>query len=326
MQNKSAPPDAEEAPIATAPLGAADRPLRKPEWLKVRLRCGEDLNDVHDLLSRYSLNTVCKEANCPNRMECYSKRTATFMVLGAVCTRNCAFCNVTPGAPEEVDDDEPRRILEAVRELGLRYVVVTSVTRDDLSDGGSGHFARVIGALKTGLPGVMVEVLIPDFKGDPDALRRILEAGPDVLNHNVETVPRLYSTVRPQAEYLRSLEVLRRAKDWAVAGKAGGPFGNGELKTKSGIMVGLGETRQEVRGVLRDLRAAGCDLITVGQYLAPSKNHHPVVEYVHPDIFGEYGQYALEIGFRGVASAPFVRSSYGAADMAGYDKKPSPSL
>jgi lipoic acid synthetase len=329
----AAPPaSSRAAPAAggTEPPEGTPPPLRKPEWLKVRLRCGDDLADVHEILSRYSLNTVCTEANCPNRMECYSRRTATFMVLGAVCTRNCAFCNVTPGPPEQVDSDEPRRILEAVRELGLRYVVITSVTRDDLPDGGAGHFARVIETLKSGSPGTLVEVLIPDFKGNPEALRRVLEAGPDVLNHNVETVPRLYPAVRPQAEYLRSLEVIRRAKTFA--GKAGPGAGKAaaggpsmprarELKTKSGIMVGLGETPEEVRRVLRDLRTAGCDLLTIGQYLAPSKKHHPVIEYVHPDVFAEYRRYALETGFRGVAAAPFVRSSYNAADMAGCMEK-----
>ena len=292
--------------------------LRKPDWLKLRVRCGENLSDVNNLLSRYALNTVCKEANCPNRMECYGKRTATFMVLGAVCTRNCAFCNVTPGDAQPVDEDEPRRVAEAAREMGLKYVVVTSVTRDDLPDGGAGHFARVITELKGAIPGVLVEVLIPDFQGDEEALRRVVEAGPDVLNHNIETVPRLYPAVRPQAVYERSLDLLRRAGGMAAERPSGAAAAAGKagMRTKSGIMVGLGETGDEVRRVLRDLRDAGCGLLTVGQYLAPSRDHHPVVEYVHPDIFAEYRRYALSIGFRGVAAAPFVRSSSNAADMA----------
>ncbi len=295
----------------------ATAPLRKPDWLKLRVRCGENLTDVNDLLSRYALNTVCKEAACPNRMECYNKRTATFMILGAVCTRNCAFCNVTPGHAEAVDDDEPRRVALAAKELGLRYVVVTSVTRDDLGDGGAGHFARVVEALKAEVHGIMVEVLIPDFRGDTEALRRVVAAGPDVLNHNVETVPRLYGEVRPQAVYRRSVKLLENTKEIAREIRAGGTADRPPLMTKSGIMVGLGETEEEVRGVLRDLRKAGCDLLTIGQYLAPSRDHYPVAGYVHPDVFAGYRSYALTLGFRGVAAAPFVRSSYNAAEMAG---------
>ncbi|HOV39237.1 MAG TPA: lipoyl synthase [Spirochaetales bacterium] len=280
--------------------------LRKPDWLKVSVRGGAELSAVRSVLDRYGLNTVCKEANCPNRMECFSQKTATFLILGSVCTRNCTFCNVTPGCPEAVDPDEPNHILKAVQELGLRYVVITSVTRDDLPDGGAGHFARVIRLLKETLPQVQVEVLIPDFQGDPDALRTVLEAGLDVLNHNIETVPRLYSSVRPQAVYERSLQLLKRAKEYQ---------GNPPFRTKSGLMLGLGEEEEEVLTVLRDLRKVRCDSLTLGQYLAPSKNHHPVIEYISPERFAYYRDRARELGFSGVASGPFVRSSYHAAEL-----------
>ncbi|MCX7787582.1 MAG: lipoyl synthase [Spirochaetes bacterium] len=322
-------------------------PHRKPDWLKVTLRSGTELTTVQAVLSRYSLHTVCKEANCPNRMECFSRKTATFLILGPLCTRTCTFCNVTPGSPAPPDPEEPERVLRAVRELSLRYVVITSVTRDDLPDGGASYFARTVRLIKDQLPGTQVEVLIPDFQGDPDALQDVLDSGPDVLNHNVETVPRLYPEVRPQADYTRSLELLRRAKECAVgltspqgnstnctAGSLSHssspittptvdlpmsrePFSEGTLRTKSGIMVGLGETEPEVVSVLRDLRSVGCDYLTIGQYLSPSRNHHPVVEYVSPKQFARYREIALELGFSGVASAPFVRSSYHAAELSG---------
>lgn len=314
-------------------------PLRKPDWLKVPLRSGAELSTVQSVLNRYALHTVCKEANCPNRMECYSRKTATFLILGPICTRNCRFCNVTPGTPAPLDPEEPERVLEAVRELGLRYVVITSVTRDDLPDGGASQFARTIRLLKEKVPQVQVEVLIPDFNGDPDALRRVVEAGPDVLNHNVETVPRLYPNVRPQAVYTRSLELLRRAKEYWEKTHSPSPENPSEstlpcnssrrpaqaplsepvgmLRTKSGIMVGLGEAESEVVAVLQDLRTVGCDYLTIGQYLAPSRDHHPVVEYITPQQFARYRDLALELGFLSVASGPFVRSSYHAAEMAG---------
>ncbi|MDR1317108.1 MAG: lipoyl synthase [Spirochaetales bacterium] len=328
--------------------------VRKPEWLKIKIRGGENLAGVKGLLSRYALNTVCKEANCPNRMECYGSRTAAFMILGTVCSRGCAFCNVSRGLPQPVDGGEAVRIAAAAGELGLRYVVITSVTRDDLPDGGAGQFARVIRELKTALPGIMVEVLIPDFQGDGEALGTVLGAGPDVLNHNVETVPRLYPAVRPQALYARSLELLRRAGESAdglsrgtdaADGKTGGEeiagaktssaetssvgisgvktgsiqTGNirtGSIKTKSGLMAGLGESPDEIREVIRDIRATGCDFLTIGQYLAPSARHYPVREYISPARFEEYKHYALSLGFAGVASGPFVRSSYRAAVLA----------
>jgi lipoic acid synthetase len=234
------------------------------------------------------------------------------MILGAVCTRGCAFCNVSGGQPSPVDPEEAERIAEVSRRLGLRYIVITSVTRDDLPDGGASHFARVIRVLKAALPEAaykppLVETLIPDFQGNREALAAVLEARPDVLNHNVETVPRLYPAVRPQAEYKRSLEVLRRVKEITADGPA--------VKTKSGLMVGLGESAEEVRRVLRDLRSAGCDYLTIGQYLAPSKEHYPVAEYIHPEQFEEYKRYALSIGFAGAAAGPFVRSSYKAGEQ-----------
>jgi lipoic acid synthetase len=252
------------------------------------------------MLSRLSLHTVCEEANCPNRMECFARRTATFMILGDRCTRNCTFCNVTKGAPVPVDADEPRHAAEGVRELGLKHVVITSVTRDDLPDGGAEHFAETIRRIRETTPDVTIEVLIPDFKGSLPAQQTVLEAGPDVLNHNIETVPRLYQEVRPMAVYARSLELLRRAKE---LGKPG-------MHTKSGMMLGLGEGKDEVLQSLRDLRSAGCDFLTLGQYLAPSKLHHPVVEYIHPDVFAEYKTLGEAMGFKFVASAPLVRSSY----------------
>lgn len=322
-------PDDSRAHTFNSPPPPPSPTLRKPGWLKVKLQSGAELSTVQSVLSRYALHTVCKEANCPNRMECYSRKTATFLILGPVCTRNCAFCNVTPGHPLPPDPDEPDRVLEAVRELGLRYVVITSVTRDDLPDGGASQFAHTIRLLKENIPQAQVEILIPDFRGDGEALRIVLEAGPDVLNHNVETVPRLYPEVRPQAVYSRSLELLRRAKEYAE-GSAGltlsrtfprnhppSPGRGSLLRTKSGIMVGLGETEAEVVSVLKDLRSVGCDYLTIGQYLAPSRAHHPVVEYVTPRQFARYRDIALELGFSGVASGPFVRSSYHAAEMAG---------
>jgi lipoic acid synthetase len=232
------------------------------------------------------------------------------MILGSLCTRNCAFCNVRNGLPLPVDDEEASRVAEAALKLGLRYVVLTSVTRDDLADGGASHFARVIRELKERISGVAVEALVPDFLGDYAALRAVILAGPDVLNHNVETVPRLYPSVRPAAVYERSLGLLRAAKN--SAGEAGLA-----VKTKSGLMLGLGETPDELYAVFRDLAASGCDFLTLGQYLAPSPSHEPVREYVTPKRFEEYRRTALEFGFSGVAAGPFVRSSYRAAEMAG---------
>lgn len=281
-----------------------DKALRKPEWLKIPIRRGNNLAYVEDLLKDSTLNTVCKEANCPNRMECYSNKTATFMILGSVCTRGCRFCNVTGGEPERLDPKEPAKLAEAVKALGLKFAVVTSVTRDDLEDGGASVFASVITEVHSLDPPVGIEVLIPDFLGDRKALETVLNAGPEILNHNVETVPSLYSKVRPEAEYRRSLEVLARVKEIDPS-----------IYTKSGLMLGLGETEEEVMQVLRDLRSSNCDFLTMGQYLRPSKEHLPVKKYVSPDTFKKYEEAALSMGFKAAACAPFVRSSYNAAVM-----------
>lgn len=277
---------------------------RKPEWLKIKFQTGENNREVREVLLNLSLNTVCEEANCPNQMECFSRRTATFMILGKVCTRNCTFCNVAKGIPQPVDNDEPLRVAQAAKALQLKHVVVTSVTRDDLPDGGAGHFARTVAAVRQLNPDATIEVLIPDFKGDSEALRLVVEAGPEVINHNVETVPRLYTAVRPRAVYRRSLQVLAGVKKMEQ-----------KIKTKSGIMVGLGEEEREVIEVFADLLAAGCDFLTIGQYLAPSREHHPVVEYVTPEIFTRYREIAKDMGFKEVASSPLVRSSYHAGQM-----------
>lgn len=276
----------------------------KPEWLKIKIRGNRNKEQVNEILEKFSLNTVCKEANCPNRMECFCSKTATFMILGRTCTRNCTFCNVTKGVTETVDAEEPEHVARAVKELGLKHAVITSVTRDDLTDGGAGHFAEVVREINQRNPGVTVEVLIPDFQGDREALRTVLEAKPDILNHNVETVERLYPEVRPMASYGRSLKLLEEAK--AI---------DRDILTKSGIMVGLGEKKEEVLQVIEDLRKSGCNLLTIGQYLAPSKRHHPVVEYIHPDLFEEYKKVALKMGFDHVVSSPFARSSYHAAEV-----------
>lgn len=272
---------------------------RKPDWLKVKSYRGDSREEVLQILNRLTLHTVCEEANCPNLGECFSRKTATFMILGKFCTRNCTFCNVQKNKPTPVDPDEPVHVAQAVKELNLRHVVITSVTRDDLPDGGAGHFAKVIDEIKRLDSKVVVEVLIPDFQGDRAALAIVAEAGPEIINHNVETVPRLYPEVRPMAIYKRSLELLTNVKEL-----------DSTLLTKSGIMVGLGEREDEVTELFKDLREVGCDLLTVGQYLAPSKSHHPVIEYVHPDVFEKYRETALKMGFRYVASAPLVRSSY----------------
>ena len=271
----------------------------KPEWLRKRLPVGAAVQAMEGNLEQNRLHTICQEACCPNQGECFSRGVATFLIMGNVCTRNCRFCAVDSGSPAALDANEPLRLAEEVKRLGLRFVVITSVTRDDLSDGGAGHFARVIEEMRRECPGVGIEVLIPDFRGSRPALKTVVDASPEVLNHNVETVPRLYASVRPQADYRRSIELLRKAKAL-----------NPSLTTKSGLMVGLGETREEVLEVMVDLRSALCDVITIGQYLSPSTNHHPVVEYVNPEIFEKYRRDALRLGFRDAASSPFVRSSY----------------
>lgn len=277
---------------------------RKPEWLRIKKREGENLGYVKHILEDLSLNTVCEAANCPNRAECFSKRTATFMILGRECTRNCRFCNVSSNPVEKVNPEEPENVAEATVKLGLQHVVITSVTRDDLPDGGAEHFAKTIKAIKEKDPKIIVEVLIPDLQGDIDALKIVVDAKPDILNHNVETVPRLYPDVRPMAIYERSLEVLENSKKI-----------DPDMLTKTGIMLGLGEKEEEVIQVFKDLREKGCDFLTVGQYLPPSDEHVELVEYVHPDQFDKYKEEALALGFKFVASSPLVRSSYKAADM-----------
>jgi lipoic acid synthetase len=256
------------------------------------------------MIGNGQLHTVCQEANCPNQFECFSARTATFLILGATCTRNCRFCNIVDGLPGPVDADEPRRVAEAAATMNLRYVVVTSVTRDDLEDGGADHFAATIGALREKIPGVQVEVLIPDFQGDPSSLERVLAARPDVLNHNVETVRRLYPDVRPQADYERSLELLARVTTI-----------DRSIPAKSGIMLGLGETEAEVRQTIADVYRTGCRMLTIGQYLQPTPQHLPVVDFIPPEAFDRWRQFAVNIGFEKVASGPFVRSSYHAGEM-----------
>ena len=272
---------------------------KKPEWLKVSISSSQNHNEILEMLRRLSLHTVCEEANCPNLNECFGRRTATFMILGKTCTRNCTFCNVTKGDTQTVDEDEPLHVALAVKELKLKHVVITSVTRDDLEDGGAGHYARVIKEIKKLPNRVIIEVLIPDFKGSTADLNTVITAKPDIINHNIETVSRLYPEVRPMAVYERSLELIHKVKSI-----------DRSIYTKSGIMLGLGEKENEVIRAFKDLKIAGCELLTVGQYLAPSRLHHPVVEYVPPDVFERYKEIALGLGFQYVASSPLVRSSY----------------
>ncbi|MDR0357137.1 MAG: lipoyl synthase [Clostridiales Family XIII bacterium] len=276
---------------------------RKPDWLRRRFVADPNLALTENILGDLRLNTVCAEALCPNYTECFSKKTATFMILGVYCTRNCGFCNVTHGNPETADPGEPARIGEAVARLGLKHVVVTSVTRDDLPDGGARSFADTVSEIRRRSPGVAVEILIPDFGGNEEALDIVASSRPDVIAHNMETVKSLYATVRPLAEYERSLRVIEEVKDRAPT-----------ARSKSGIMVGLGETKAEVMSLMDDLRGAGCEFLTIGQYLAPSAEHLAVVEYIRPETFEEYAEIARDKGFAFTASAPFVRSSYRAEE------------
>ncbi len=274
---------------------------RLPPWIRVRISGSRTFDQVQDLLSECNLNTVCSGAQCPNKHECFSRGTATFMILGDTCTRDCRFCAVKTGAPLPVDVDEPRRVAEAAGRLKLKHVVVTSVTRDDLADGGAGVFAATIRAVRERLPEARIEVLVPDFMGRESDIDVVLTAKPDVFNHNLETVRRLQRVIRPAADYDRSLSVLRY-----VAGRAD----VGRCVVKSGLMVGLGETDEEVHEAILDLRRAGCELLTIGQYLAPSARNHPVERFVTPEQFQEYAKWGVAAGFVGVASAPMVRSSY----------------
>lgn len=276
----------------------------KPPWLRRGIEVGGRTRAVEGLLAAGGINTVCAEARCPNRGECFRHGTATFLILGNTCTRSCSFCAITHGMPSFMDESEPGRIAGAVHAMGLNYAVVTSVTRDDLPDGGAAHFAATIRAIREMDGDVKIEVLVPDFKGDLESLATVVEAGPDVLNHNVETVPRLYASIRPQAGYRRSLELLSNTRTMDPS-----------MKTKSGIMVGLGESPQEVVAVLADLRRVGCAIVTIGQYLRPSREQAVVCEYVLPEQFDVYRAEAMALGFAQVLAGPFVRSSYHAAQV-----------
>lgn len=289
----------QEGGLPGASDGAGARQPR-PEWLKVRLASGEEYARVKDLVTGHRLHTVCEEARCPNMGECWNAGTATFMILGDVCTRSCGFCAVKTGRPEFLDTEEPARVADAIRTMGVRHAVITSVNRDELGDGGAAIFAETIRLAREAKPGLTVEVLIPDFRGDEAALRIVVDARPDILNHNTETVPRLYPAVRPQAKYVRSLALLERGKQWGMT-------------TKSGLMLGLGETTEEILEVMSDLRAVACDILTLGQYLQPGREYLPVHRYVHPDEFRMLKERGISMGFRHVEAGPLVRSSYHAA-------------
>lgn len=290
-------------PTEPAPQSTTTVKRRLPSWLK-RPMAQPGMAYTSGVISDLRLETVCESAKCPNRTECWSKQTATFMILGNVCTRPCGFCSVPKGKTEALEIDEPERVAEAAERLGLRYVVITSVTRDDLKDGGAEHFYRCVLAVRE-RTGAKVEVLTPDFLGNKEAIRRVIESRPDVFNHNTETVPRLYHRVRRNAEYQRTLDLLKQIKDEAP-----------DMLTKSGLMLGLGETLDELLEVFSDLRGVGCDMLTLGQYLQPTPEHLPVERYVPPEEFDEIGELAKKLGFGMVASGPFVRSSYHAGEMA----------
>jgi len=279
-------------------------PPRKPDWLKVRLPAGRNFARIDRYHREQGLHSVCRSAACPNQGECWDSGTATFMILGDQCTRSCRFCNVQDADPLPVDPQEPDKVAKAIAELKLRHAVITSVTRDDLVDGGASQFASLVGAIRRRSPGTIVELLIPDLQGNEGALRTILDAKPDILGHNIETVPRLYPQVRAEADYERSLDLLRRSARLAP-----------QIPTKSGLMLGLGETRTEINQVLRDLHAVQCQLLTLGQYLQPTRRHHPVARFVTPEEFAELKNHALSLGFSHVESGPLVRSSYHAAEQ-----------
>jgi len=277
---------------------------RLPEWLTIRMPRPDTIKEVEGMMRQKRLHTVCESARCPNLPECWTKRTATFMILGDTCTRACGFCAIKTGRGEDVDPLEPANVAKVAADLGLKHVVVTSVARDDLPDEGAGHFARTIRALHAQNPHTIVEVLVPDFKAKRELIATVVEAGPEIYNHNIETVRRLQGVVRPQARYERSLQVLRTVKELDPS-----------VYTKSGMMLGLGETHEEVLETLRDLKEAGVDAVTIGQYLRPTMRHLPVVEFVHPARFKQYEEIGAEMGFAFVASAPFVRSSYNAIEF-----------
>jgi lipoic acid synthetase len=278
--------------------------LKKPPWLKKRLPPAQDLERVRGILKRGELHTVCEEARCPNLGECFSKGTATILILGRICTRDCGFCAVERGTPSSPEEDEAEKVAEAVRQMELRYVVLTSVTRDDLPDGGASHYAEVIRRIRRVDSRIRIEVLIPDFRGRTSSLLQVLAASPDILNHNMETIQRLYPDVRPQADYGRSLLLLRQSKEETP-----------RLATKSGFMLGLGEEKEEVLPLLEDLRSVECDFVTIGQYLQPRPDRLPVKRYVPPGEFEEYKRIGEAMGFKGIAAGPFVRSSYHASQL-----------
>ena len=292
--------------------GTPIMPTRRPDWLRVRIPTGENYEDLKRLMRSKALHTVCEEARCPNSGECWGHRTATFMILGSVCTRSCGFCAVATGRPMALDWEEPKRVAEAVAQMGLRHVVLTSVNRDEQRDGGATIFASTIRWVRRLNPGCAVEVLTPDFKGDRAALQTLMDARPDVYSHNVETIARLHKRVRPQARYERSLQVLRLAKEMYP-----------DTPTKTGFMLGLGETREELSELMRDIRAADVDILTIGQYLQPTQEHLPIERYWTPDEFADLKREGMALGFRHVESGPLVRSSYHAWDQvkaAGMDK------
>ncbi|PPE05627.1 lipoyl synthase [Holospora curviuscula] len=278
--------------------------LKKPDWLRVKVKLTPEYLETQEQVRRFGLSTVCQEAACPNIAECWSKKHVTVMILGEVCTRACRFCNVKTGKPTPVNTNEPEEVAALVQQFRARHIVITSVDRDDLSDGGAQHFANVIRAVRTTNPGTTIEVLTPDFLGKPGSLERVVEAEPDVYNHNVETVPRLYSQVRPQARYFHSLFLLKRVK-----------FLNPRIFTKSGLMLGFGEERQEVSQVMNDLREAEVDFLTIGQYLQPTPRHHPVVRYVEEEEYKRLERRAYQKGFLMVSASPLTRSSYHAEDL-----------
>jgi len=276
---------------------------RLPPWFHVRLRSGPDYHKLRQLVETHHLHTICEEARCPNMWECWNNRTATFLILGDICTRRCHYCSVTTGRPLPLDTDEPQRVAEAVKLLKLRHAVITSVNRDDLPDGGAALFAETILRIRGAVPNCSVEVLIPDFQGNREDLATVIRENPDILNHNIETVPRLFPSIRPQGKYARSLKVLRWAQEMGA-------------RTKSGLMAGLGESEEEIRQVMTDLRTAGCQMLTVGQYLHPTLQHAPVSRYYTPEEFERFKQEAVALGFQHVESGPLVRSSYHAEQQA----------
>jgi lipoic acid synthetase len=293
--------------MSCAKIDPAVHQAHKPSWIKVRLPSNPVFFSTKALISDLRLHTVCESAQCPNRWECWSQGTATFMIAGDRCTRACGFCAVTTAKPFALEEDEPQRVAEAVIRMKLKHVVVTAVARDDLKDGGAHHFARVITAIQKMDSAIIIEVLVPDFHADDSCIQTVLDAGPDIYNHNMETVERLTPVVRSRAKYRTSLQVLRRAKEVSSRGRG--------IVTKSGIMLGLGETEPEIFQVMDDLREVGCQVLTMGQYLRPTPNHLPVVEFVTPEQFDLYGEIARKKGFEHVASGPLVRSSYHAADF-----------